>query len=127
MSKKDKNLTVFIEALLYILSMEMTNLENQVINIYENKVEKKGKLSIELNERQIQILEYLQINQKVTRRKYAKIMDVSFMTAYRDLNELLDKGYIKQKGVGRGTFYVLDKDNDEVLKEIPTFVDLSLN
>lgn len=126
-SKKENDLTVFIEALLYILSMEMLDLENLVLKIYENKVEKKGKLSIELNSRQIKILEHLQINKKVTRKEYTKLMDISFMTAYRDIQELVEKEYLEQKGVGRGTFYVLKKQNKKNEdNNIPTFVDLSL-
>ncbi len=126
-SKSQKDLTIFIEAILYSLSLEILNLENQITEIYENKVRKKAELSIDFNTRQIKILEYLQVHKKVSRSDYTKIMDVSFMTAYRDLQELLEEEYLKAKGRGRGRYYVLDQDSiEEQNKEIPTFIDLDL-
>jgi len=63
-------------------------------------------------------MDYITLNHKITRSKYTKMMGVSFMTSYRDLQEMVDKGYIKQKGQGRGTFYVLSKEQEDIVLEI---------
>jgi predicted HTH transcriptional regulator len=71
----------------------------------------------ELNERQLKIIEYLEIEKKITRMQYTKMMGISFMTSFRDLQEMLEKGYIVQKGKGRATFYILPKkiqSNDDI-------------
>ena len=105
--KAKRDLTVFIEAFLYTLSLTCVNILNQYKEIYDNKVKMNTKLQEQFNSRQMKMLEYLEVERKVTRAQYSKIMGISFMTAFRDLQELLDKDIIKQKGNGRGTYYVL--------------------
>jgi Fic family protein len=117
LSKTRKDLTIFIEALLYSLSLEMLNVENNVTNTHEQKVKKHIQQNRELNPRQNKILEYLQFNGKISRQEYSKMMGISFMTAFRDLNELLEHKYISQKGAGRGTYYLLVQDEVVVEKE----------
>jgi Fic family protein len=113
MTKKKRDLTVFIEAFLYTLSLTAQNVENQYIDLFNNKVKKHSKLQTMFNPRQIKVLDYLEVEGKISRNAYAKMMGTSFMTAFRDLQVLLKEGYIVQKGVGRGTFYVLKKRKEE--------------
>jgi len=122
-SKSNKNHTIFTEALLYSFSISILDLQNRVENTFENKVKKSASLSMELNRRQIRILEYLEINKKVTRNEYSKLMGISFMTAFRDLQELTKKGYLEIKGTGRGTFYVLKEKETNEKNDIPVFID----
>lgn len=124
LAKGKKDLTVFIEAFLYSMSIEMLSLQNQVESIFESKVKKQAQLSTQFNNRQIKLLDYLSIHKKITRNEFAKNMGISFMTAYRDLTELYDKGYLNQGGVGRGTYYTLKEQNlDENLPDLPVFID----
>ena len=62
---------------------------------------------LDLNKRQLKILRYLQNIPTVQRDDYCQMMDVSTMTAYRDLNDLVSKKLIKVEGQGRGTKYKL--------------------
>jgi hypothetical protein len=62
---------------------------------------------LDLNKRQLKILKYLQTIPTVKREDYVQMMDVSAMTAYRDLNVLLKHKLIKTLGTGRGTKYML--------------------
>lgn len=122
LAKRRKDLTLFIEAITYALSLEILTLENRVATEFDEKVKQKAKLSAEFNSRQIKILEYLKTNKTIKRRKYSKLMGVSFMTAYRDLNELVEKELLSINGVGRGTYYTLPEkveDDDALI----TFVD----
>ena len=48
-------------------------------------------------------------------------MGTSFMTSYRDLQDMVEKGYIKPKGQGRGTYYIYAKESPDggiLLEEI---------
>lgn len=110
LSKSKLDLTTFLEAFLYTVSLTVVEVTNDYKDTYNKKVKKQGSLELHLNQRQIQLLDYLALNQKITRNKYTKMMGVSFMTSYRDLLDMLEKKYIKQKGRGRGTFYVLSKE-----------------
>ena len=117
MSKAKRDLTIFIEAFLYTISLTAIEVSNDSIETFSTKVEKRGKMNRELNQRQIKILDYLSINPKTTRKQYTKMMGISFMTSYRDLQELIEKEYIVIKGQGRGTYYTLQgKDDDEILE-----------
>lgn len=62
---------------------------------------------LDLNKRQLKILRYLQNVPQVKREDYVHMMSVSTMTAYRDLQGLVDKDLLKVYGQGRGTKYSL--------------------
>ncbi len=90
------------------------NLSNDILEIREtinSKIiaqEKSVKQPfLDLNKRQLKILRYLQTIPTVKREDYIQMMDVSTMTAYRDLMELVKKKLLKIEGVGRGTKYKL--------------------
>jgi len=110
LSKSKLDLTTFLEAYLYSISLTILSITNEFKETHTVKVKKRGSLELHLNSRQIQLLDYLALNQKITRGKYTKMMGISFMTSYRDLQDMVDKKYIKTKGKGRGTIYILSKE-----------------
>ena len=118
MTKSKLDLTTFLEAYLYTISLTAIEVSKEYVDTYLTKVRKQGSLELYLNPRQIQIVDYLTLNPKITRSALTKMMGVSFMTSYRDLQDMIEKKYIKQKGRGRGTFYVLSKDMFEKEDEI---------
>ena len=62
----------------------------------------------ELNARQRQLLEYLKIHGRMTRKEYVQLTSASVPTAARDLKELVDRGLIRGLGpLARGRYYVL--------------------
>ncbi|MCA9382649.1 DeoR family transcriptional regulator, partial [Candidatus Dojkabacteria bacterium] len=79
----------------------------------DGKVEEMKKIGsersnlLDLNKRQLKILRYLQNVPQVKREDYVHMMNVSTMTAYRDLQGLVDKDLLKVYGKGRGTKYSL--------------------
>lgn len=88
---------------------EITDLKDRILkHSYQDKVDKNSKYA-DLTERQLAILRYLQNNPRVNRRQYMKLFKVSTMTAFRDLNDLVEKKIISVKGIGRGTYYELIK------------------
>ncbi len=124
-SKSKKDLTIFIEAILYALSLSMIETSKKLTNEYDNKLKIRKGLEKGLNLRQVKIIEYLNSYPQITRQIYSEMMGVSFMTSYRDLKDLMEKDYIAQKGVGRGSYYYIpDQDTYEqerVEKEIKIF------
>jgi len=62
---------------------------------------------LDLNRRQLKILRYLQTIPTVKREDYVQMMDVSTMTAFRDLTDLVEKKLLRVEGRGRGTKYLL--------------------
>lgn len=117
MSKGKRDLTIFIEAILYTLSLTAIEMSKDITETFDEKIQIHKGLGKELNSRQIKIIEYLNSNPKVTRQEYTKMMGTSFMTSYRDLQELLEKEYIQQKGNGRGTYYIIEEKKDKIQTE----------
>lgn len=60
-----------------------------------------------LNDRQLKILTFFKQHKKLSRKKYASMMNIGIATAFRDLNDLNTKGLIKAVGQGRATAYVI--------------------
>lgn len=116
-SKGKRDLTIFIEAILYTLSLTSIDLSRDFYETFEQKMNISKKIGPELNPRQVKVIEYLNNNIKITRQQYTKMMGVSFMTSYRDLQELLEKRYILQKGKGRGTYYIIPDESDNISSE----------
>lgn len=125
MSRTKRDLTIFIEAFLYAISLEMLNLEHKYISTFQNKIKKQGRLKEKFNSRQIKILEYLENVGRVSRQEYTKMMRVSFMTSFRDLQELVKEGFLTSKGVGRGTYYSIKRgvpnENDRQERTLEVF------
>ncbi len=118
LSKGKLDLTIFLEAFLYTISKTAVETSREIKETYIKKVKKQGDLELHLNPRQIKVIDYLTINQKVTRSNFTKMMGVSFMTSYRDLQDMLQKKYILQKGKGRGTFYILNKNQNQQKEDV---------
>lgn len=60
----------------------------------------------DLNFRQVQVLEGV-FSDGLKASEVGEYFKVTRMTAYRDLNELVEKGLLKKRGKGRGTTYLL--------------------
>ena len=72
-------------------------------------VQKAAESVNELNERQLEALQYLQKHQALTRKEYCELTGVSPRTAHRDLTDLVERGLLKSLGKGRGSRYTLAK------------------
>jgi ATP-dependent DNA helicase RecG len=58
-----------------------------------------------LNDRQIKALAYIFDNKVISHKEYCEIFSVSNFTAYKELKELVDKGFVKQYGKGLDSHY----------------------
>ncbi len=58
-----------------------------------------------LNDRQVKVLKHLKPNGSVNRAEYCKLLGVPEKTATRDLKGLVQQGFLKQTGQGKGTRY----------------------
>ena len=109
MSKSKKDQTLFVEAVLYALSLESIQLKQLHESFFNRTIRRKADSKENLNDRQLKILEHVQKNTKINRAQCTKLMGVSFMTSYRDLTELVQAGYLEKKGKNKKTYYILKK------------------
>lgn len=59
-----------------------------------------------LNERQVRAIEYLKTYRQITRSEYCALTGVQKSEAYRELQEMIQKGLVVPQGKGRGVRYV---------------------
>jgi hypothetical protein len=101
------NVTLWIER----FSRNLSNDIQEVKTVLREKVHEETKSAkqpfLDLNKRQLKILRYLQTIPTVKREDYVQMMDVSTMTAFRDLSDLVEKKLLRIEGRGRGTKYML--------------------
>ncbi len=61
----------------------------------------------DLNERQLKALKYLKENKAITTKTYMRINKVSYVTALKDIDEMINFEYLDRVGKRRGAYYVL--------------------
>ena len=67
-------------------------------------------LDYQLTNRQKKLLSLFRRKRRISRADCVQELNVSFMTAFRDLKKLEKLGLIRRMGKGRSTFYVLNTD-----------------
>jgi len=121
-------LTLFVVPALYLVAVKMIEKEPvsgkkmEEVTIVKEEEEERVKPPVpevgeklsegfsELNERQKEILRYIEEHGRITRRQCLNIFKISIATAARDLKSLADKGIIIAQGPhGPGRWYKLRK------------------
>lgn len=107
LTKESGDMSLWIERFVRNLASDMTEVSEE-FSVAMAEQEKSAKQPfLDLNKRQLKILRYLQTIPTVKREDYCQMMDVSTMTAFRDLADLVNKKLVKIEGQGRGTKYML--------------------
>jgi predicted HTH transcriptional regulator len=96
------------------IAVEMVRLEQRITALGQIVQQAAGTevAALGLNTRQIRALELLLREPRLTTALYSQWNRVSRATAQRDLADLVARGLLQQRGVGRGTYYVLPMPNE---------------
>ena len=107
LAKTNNDISLWVQEVLNLIikTINLTIENLQSIIIEEEKT--KNQPFLDLNKRQLKILRYLQNVPNIKREDYCHMMEVSPMTAFRDLDDLVRKKLLKVEGKGRGTKYRL--------------------
>jgi ATP-dependent DNA helicase RecG len=62
-----------------------------------------------LNDRQIKALAYVFDKRIISHKEYCELFDVNNFTAFKELKELVEKGFVKQKGKGLDSHYEIQE------------------
>ncbi len=107
MSRKNHELTYWLETFTELMIKELVDVRESINDFVAEEEKSKKQPFLDLNKRQMKILKYLQTVPVIKREDYCHMMEVSTMTAFRDLNDLVRKKLVKIEGQGRGTKYKL--------------------
>jgi Fic family protein len=105
--KKTYDLSLWIDAFAQTMLEELTLVREEIEKFIVLEEKAKAQPFLNLNKRQLKVLKYLQKVPIIKREDYCHMMEVSTMTAFRDLNDLVRKKLVKVEGKGRGTIYKL--------------------
>lgn len=105
--KMNDDITPWIERFILNLSKSLGEDKDRVVSDANMQKSSTKQPFLDLNRRQLKILRYLQTIPTVKREDYVQMMDISTMTAFRDLIDLVNKKLLKVEGKGRGTKYFL--------------------
>ena len=103
----EDEITLWVERFVRNISNDMFDMREKVTKMTAEDEKTTKQPFLDLNKRQLKILRYLQTIPAVRREDYVHMMDVSTMTAFRDLDDLVKKKLLKIDGRGRGTKYML--------------------
>ena len=80
-----------------------------VVTLWRDWLSEAYLTRLNLNDRQIKVIGYLKSKHEISNIEYRKLTDASIKTAGRDLEDLVQKGLLTLKGMGRGAHYILAK------------------
>ncbi len=103
------DLTEWLEYFVQGIAVEMVRLEQRVSSLEQivRGAAVTETAALGLNSRQIRALELLLREPRLTTVLYRQWNHASRATAQRDLADLVARGLLQQRGIGRGTYYVL--------------------
>lgn len=106
-SSQAEDLSYWLEWFVGVLENDLVSVRESIHDYVKEEEKSKSQPFLDLNNRQMKVLKYLQSVPTIKREEYCNIMEVSTMTAFRDLRDLVKKKLIKTEGRGRGTKYRL--------------------
>ncbi|MCL5411771.1 MAG: Fic family protein [Patescibacteria group bacterium] len=103
-----RDLTPWLEYFSEGLAVELQRIKEKVQRLSVD-LKLKGKVGqVALNERQIQLVEYMETNGKISNPDFRILFPmVSDDTMLRDLKDLIDKGIVRKKGKTKNAYYEL--------------------
>jgi Fic family protein len=104
---EDQDSSNWLERFILNLNAAVKEDKDKILGLVNTSKNTSKQPFLDLNRRQLKILRYLQTIPTVKREDYVQMMDVSTMTAFRDLTDLVEKKLLRVEGRGRGTKYLL--------------------
>ncbi|MCG2676958.1 Fic family protein [bacterium] len=105
--QKRLDLTKWLKYFVEGVNVSIEVVKERVIRLSSERLKKTKRGQIALTERQMQIVEHINLNGKITNREVRKMFKISDEGALKEIKKLLKLGVIKSRGKGRALHYVL--------------------
>lgn len=105
------DLTTWLEYFTHVLATELTHVKEKVKRLsLDSRLKDKLGRQIALSDRQVRIVEYLKINERMGTKDGRQILpEYSEDTVLRDIKDLMKKGIVRKKGKTKASCYILTK------------------
>lgn len=101
------DITKWLEYFTEGVAVSMGRVKRAILDLSKDRQLKEKQGPVYLDDRQMQIIKYLQTNPRLTISEIQEMFDISRDTANRILQLLLEKDLVERKGKGRATYYRL--------------------
>lgn len=101
------NLTGWLEYFTDGILISITRVRERVLQLSMERRKKESRGQIALTERQMQILERIQQQGRITAGEVAEMFGISRQAALKELNKLVNLEVIESRGSGRGVHYIM--------------------
>jgi len=105
-NQKNLDLTEWLEYFVKGVYVSIEAVRQRVIRLSSERLRKTTKGQVALTERQMKIVEYVNINGKITNRDIRKMFKISNRTALDEINKLIKFEVLKITGRGRSLCYI---------------------
>ncbi len=105
-----RDLSYWLEYFSKGVAVSINAVKDKVMDLAEGKIKEPSQKQVELDFRQIKIVEFLQKESKITNRQARELLTISNKTAYQVLESLAEHNVIKRIGQGRSVYYALGND-----------------
>ena len=105
--QKTLDLTIWLEYFIEGVNVSIEVVKKRVIKLSSERLRKAKRGQIALTERQMQIVEYINQNGKITIGDISKMFEITRQAALKEVSKLVDLDVVKLRGKGRGAHYVL--------------------
>lgn len=79
------------------------------VTLFKDKYNEKYLMALDLNLRQLESVKYVKVHGKISNAQYREINNIERRQATNDLNDLVQKQIFIKTGLGRGSYYKLNK------------------
>lgn len=101
------DLTHWLEYFVEGVKVSILAIKERVIRLSSERLRRSKKEQIALTERQMRIVEHINLNGKITNQEVRKMFKISNRAALDEINKLLKLEVLKPHGKGRGLHYIL--------------------
>jgi len=101
------DLTSWLEYFVEGVSVSIEAVKERVARLSSERLRKTERGQIALTERQMMIVEFINLNGQVTNRNVREMFKISDRAALKEIRKLVDLEVIKSEGKGRSLGYVL--------------------
>jgi len=105
--QKTLDLTSWLEYFVEGVNVSIEEVKKRVIKLSSERLRRAKEGQIALTERQMQIVEYINQNGKITIGDISKMFEITRQAALKEVSKLVDLDVVKLRGKGRGAHYVL--------------------
>lgn len=105
--QKTLDLTEWLEYFVEGVKVSIDAVKERIIRLSSGRLRKVKRGQISLTERQMQIVEFINQNGKITNKNVREMFKISDRAALKEIKKLADLKVIKSEGKGRSLYYIL--------------------